>query len=140
MTALDSRTASALRLCGLCAAAVAAEVLLYLSYRGHDARFHWLTHFLIGASTALVAMAAWTWRTRRTAPLPLVWILVAHLYAMFPDFVFRFGIAHYRWMEIFLGHISSHFVPGRNVTWLAVFAVALATYLLVIDHRAAADA
>lgn len=139
MTAVAARTAGALRLCGACGAAALVEVLLYLSYRGHDARFHWLTHFLVGASTALILMAAWTWRTRRTARLPLVWVLVAHLYAMLPDFVFQFGAAHYPWMEIFLGHISSHLIPGRNVTWLAVFAASLATDLLVVDRRARTD-
>jgi len=30
------------------AAAVVAEVGLYLSYRGHDARFHWFTHVSSG--------------------------------------------------------------------------------------------
>ena len=44
----------ALRACSWCAVVVVVEVLLYVSYRSHDARFHWLTHFLVGASTALV--------------------------------------------------------------------------------------
>jgi len=34
------RERRALRLCGWCVVAVAVEVALYLSYRGHDARFH----------------------------------------------------------------------------------------------------
>ena len=138
MLALDrGRTNShTLRICLACAGAAGVEVVLYLSYRGHDARFHWLTHFLIGASAALLLMAAWAWHARRPARLPLVWILIAHLYAMFPDVLFRLGTPHEPWMDLFLAHISSHFIPGRNITWLAVFAVALGVYLAVIDRRA----
>ncbi len=139
MTAV-SRTSGALRVCLWCAVAVAAEAMLYLSYQSHDARFHWLTHFLVGASAALVFMAGWSWRARRPAPLPLIWVLVGHLYAMIPDFLFQAGFAHYRWMEIFLGHVSSHVVPGRNVTWLVAFATALAAYLLVLNRRLSSDA
>jgi len=110
------------------------EVGLYLSYRDHDARFHWFTHLFVGASFALVVMAAVTSRTRRAIPCPLVWPLVAHLFAMTPDFVFAAGQAHQRWMDLFLGHISTHFVPGRNLTWYAVFLAALALYLLANDR------
>ena len=125
----------AVMLCIWCLAAVAVEVGLYASYTGHDARFHWFTHFYVGASASLLVMAALSWRTRMPVSRPLVWLLVGHLYAMTPDFLFAAGVAHQRWMDIFLGHISSHFVPGRNNTWLAVFAFSLAVYLLVIDRR-----
>lgn len=85
-------------------------------------------------------MAIYAWVCRRPAQLPLVWIVTGHLFAMFPDFLFEAGIAHERWMDVFLGHISTHFVPGRNLTWLAVFAVVLAGYLTVLDRRARRDA
>ena len=114
---------------------VVIEVALYLSYRGHDARFHWATHFLVGASVACGAMAVYAWRRQRPAPLPVAWVLVVHLYAMFPDFLFEAGTPHEWWMEVFLLHIRSHFVPGRNLFWLAVFAVALAGYLSVLDRQ-----
>lgn len=132
-------TASTLRFCLWCVGAVGVEALLYLSYRGHDARFHWLTHFFVGASFALVLMALRTWRTGQPVRLPLLWLLLAHLYAMFPDFLFSFGIAHYPWMELFLGHVSSHFVLGRNLGWLAVFAAALGAYLVTLDRAARRD-
>ncbi|MDP9419671.1 MAG: hypothetical protein M3P53_05930 [Actinomycetota bacterium] len=123
------------RLCLWCATAVVVEVALYLSYRGHDARFHWFTHFFVGASAALLIMSAVVLRTRRPVPLPLVWPLLGHLYAMVPDFLFTGGhIAHERWMDVFLGHISTHFVPGRNLTWYLVFLVAVALYLGVLDR------
>jgi hypothetical protein len=123
---------TALRVCLWCLIPVVAEVGLYASYRGHDARFHWFTHFFVGASMALLAMAAVAARTRRPVPLPLVWPFLAHLVAMFPDFLFTTGIAHQRWMDLFLGHISTHFVPGGNLTWLVVFLLALAAYLAVL--------
>ncbi len=121
-----------LRLCLWCAAAVLMELGLYLSYRGHDARFHWFTHLFVGASVALVVMAAVTAHTGRAVPYPLVWPLLAHLFAMTPDLLFAAGGAHQRWMDVFLGHISSHFIPGRNLTWYAVFLAALALYLFAV--------
>lgn len=71
-TAQPRRARSGLRLCLWCVAAVLVEVGLYLSYRGHDARFHWFTHFFVGASAALVVMAALASRRRRPVPYPLV--------------------------------------------------------------------
>ena len=123
------------RLCGWCAAAVLAEAGLYASYRGHDARFHWFTHFFVGAATALAAMTVVVVLRRRPVARPLVWPLAAHLFAMTPDLLFTAGYAHRRWMDLFLGHISVHFVPGRNWTWLAVFLTALAAYLTAVDRR-----
>ncbi len=120
-------------LCGWFALAAAVEVGLYLSYVGHDARFHWFTHFFVGAGTALLVMSAVALRRGRAARRPLMWMVAGHLFAMFPDVLFTWaGIAHRRWMDFFLGHISSHFIPGGNVTWLAVFLVTLAIYLVVV--------
>ena len=44
--------------CAWCVVAVLAEVALYASYRDHDARFHWFTHFFVGTSVAILVMAA----------------------------------------------------------------------------------
>ncbi len=129
----------ALRVCLWCVVAVLAEVGLYASYRGHDARFHWFTHFFVGAAAALVVMAAVAARIRRPVPLPLVWPFLAHVMAMFPDFLFAGGVAHEPWMDLFLGHISTHFMPGRNLTWFVVFLLALAAYLAVVARFPAAD-
>ncbi|MDE0805392.1 MAG: alpha/beta fold hydrolase [Acidimicrobiales bacterium] len=114
--------------------AVLAEIGLYHSYRGHDARFHWFTHFFVGATVVLLIGSVYAWRTHRPIRLPLLWILGAHVYAMFPDFLVQAGVAHYRWMDLFLGHISTHFVPGRNLTWFLVAAVALAVHLVTLDR------
>lgn len=127
-------TAGVLNVCLWCVVAVVLEIGLFASYRGHDARFHWFTHFLVGSSAALLVMTAVTVRTRRPVPVPLVGALVGHLFAMIPDFAFAAGVAHRRWMDIFAGHISSHFVPGRNLTWYAVFLVCLGAYLAAVDR------
>lgn len=141
MTAPAAATgrSTALQVCLWCVIAVLGEVGLYASYRGQDARFHWFTHFFVGSSVALVAMAVVAARTRRPVPSPLVWPFLAHVVAMFPDFVFTAGIAHERWMDGFLGHISTHFVPGRNLTWFVVFLVALAAYLAVLARLPGAE-
>lgn len=128
---VPARTRS-VEVCLWCGWAILVEGLLYVFYRGHDARFHWLMHFLVGASTASALMALYVVRARRPVHLPLVWIAAGHLLAMAPDFAFAFGIAHQQWMDVFLGHVSSHFVPGRNVTWLGVFAVSLGAYLFAL--------
>lgn len=123
-----------LRLCGYCGLAVLVEVGLFASYRGHDAGFHWLTHFFVGSGVALAGMTVWARVTRRPAGLPLLWMVAGHVVAMFPDFLFTAGVAHRRWMDVFLGHVTSHSVPGRNLTWYVLWAVALAAYLAALDR------
>jgi hypothetical protein len=125
-------TGRGLRVCLACVVAALAEVALYASYRGHEARFHWFTHFFVGASAALLLMAPVAARSRTPVELPVVWAVLGHLYAMFPDFLFVAGIAHRRWMDVFLGHLSTHFVPGRNLTWYVVFVASLALYLSIL--------
>ena len=115
--------------------AIALEVVLYRSYQGHDARFHWFTHFFVGASFALVVMAVVSWRIHRPVRRPLLWLIAGHLYAMAPDIAFSAtAVPHRRWMDVFLAHISSHFTPGRNLTWLVVFLASAASYLAIVDR------
>lgn len=123
-----------LNVCLWCVAAVVVEIGLFASYRAHDARFHWFTHLFLGGSVALLVMTAVAVRTRRPVAAPLVWVLAGHLFAMIPDFAFAAGVAHRRWMDVFAGHISSHFVPGRNLTWYVVFLACLGVYLAVVDR------
>lgn len=126
--------ACVLNVCLWCVVAVVVEMGLFASYRGHDARFHWFTHIFVGSSAALLVMTAVAVRTRRPVPVPFIWALVGHLFAMIPDFAFAAGAVHQRWMDIFAGHISSHFVPGRNLTWYAVLLISLAAYLAAVDR------
>ncbi|WP_380167880.1 hypothetical protein [Jannaschia sp. R86511] len=107
---------------------VVAEVVLYRTYTGHDAAFHWSTHFLV----AVIVTVAWhalhlRWRAR-PAPAQLLSVLGFHLVAMAPDLLFRAGVAHERWMDVFLGHISSHYIPGGDRTWLALAVLAVLAY------------
>ena len=125
-----------LRIGGWWLLAVGVEAFLYASYRGHDARFHWFTHFFAGAGVALLAMATVAFRARRPVPAPLLWPVLGHVIAALPDVLFLAGIAHQRWMDVFLGHLSSHYMPGRNWTWYAIFLGSLAVYLWLL-HRAA---
>ncbi len=60
--------------------------------------------------------------------------MLAHVFAMTPDLLFTGGYAHRRWMDLFLGHMSAHFVPRRNTTWLVVFLTVLAGYLTALDR------
>lgn len=134
MTAAAARIRGRWRLCVWCAGAATVEVGLYASYRGHDARFHWFTHFFVGTATALAVMTTIVLLGRRPVARPLVWLVAAHVFAMTPDLLYIAGYAHRRWMDLFLGHIAVHFVPGRNWTWLVVFLAALAAYLTSVDR------
>ncbi|MBN2887696.1 MAG: hypothetical protein JXM75_13420, partial [Chromatiaceae bacterium] len=101
---------------------------------------HWFLHFFVGASAALIVMALLTYRSGRVVRFPLLWLLSGHIIAMFPDILWNFQwLPHQPWMDIFLLHISSHFIPGRNWTWYALFLVSLALYLYAraaVEERA----
>lgn len=115
-----------------------AEVLLYLSYQHQDARFHWFLHIFVGTSAALVTMAVLTYWSGRTIRFPLLWLLTGHLIAMLPDILWTLQwLPHQPWMDVFLLHISSHFIPGRNWTWYVMFLGCLALHLYT---RRAAEA
>lgn len=112
---------------------VVAEVLLFASYGAHDAQFHWATHFLVG-----LAFASWWCLVRLLlsgAPGPrflLMTVLGFHLYAMLPDLLFRGGVPHYRWMDVFLGHVAAHYVPGRDLTWFVVAALSSGLFVAAL--------
>lgn len=112
-----------------------AEVALYASYAAHDARFHWATHFLVG----LLATALWQSVHLLVAARPargqLITVLLFHLWAMWPDLAFRAGVPHFRWMDVVaLGHVSAHYMPGGDTTWLVLALVAVGGYALLV-HR-----
>ena len=97
-----------------------AEVALFASYRAHEAKFHWATHFLVGLTAAALFLLVRLLVTGRPGPLPLLTVLAFHLYAMAPDLLFRGGVPHAGWMDVFLGHLLVHHMPGGDRTWLAV--------------------
>lgn len=114
---------------------VIVEIFLFKSYNSADANFHWFTHFFAGTVFALLLMAIITLLTRRAFKLPLLWITLSHLFAMFPDIQFNNAhIAHnVRYDDYFLFHIQSHFMPGRNVTWYVLTMLSLGLYVTAIN-------
>lgn len=108
----------------------AVEAFLYVSYRLNNGSFHWFLHFFVGASTALIVMGLITTLSDLIVRHPLVWIFIGHVIAMFPDILWNFSVAtHQPWMDVFLGHIMTHFIPGRNWTWYGIFLMSLGFYL-----------
>ncbi len=109
---------------------VLAEIALYASYSAHDARFHWATHFLVGLAFGSLVLLFRLLVTGAPGPrllLPLV--LAFHLYAMLPDLLFRGGVPHYRWMDVFLGHVAAHYLPGGDGSWLLAALTCLGLYV-----------
>ena len=112
---------------------VAAEVVLYASYASHDARFHWATHFLV----ALLVTALWQSLhllvVARPARGQLATVVIFHLWAMWPDLLFRAGVPHYHWMDwLALGHVSSHYLPGGDTSWLVLALVGAGGYAVLL--------
>lgn len=127
-----------------CLLFVAAELVIFFSYQHSDVRFHWFLHFFVGATVALTALAVQTCWSSRILRYPLLWILLGHTLAMIPDPLFAI-MPHQPWMDLFLLHISVHFIPGRNWSWYALFLISLGGYLAaraVVEtrHSAAAPA
>ncbi|CCG02870.1 putative Esterase [Blastococcus saxobsidens DD2] len=118
---------------------VGAEVALYTSYSAHDAHFHWATHFLV----ALLATALWQSLHLLVAARPargqLITVLLFHLWAMWPDLIFRLGVPHFRWMDVLaLGHVSAHYMPGGDTTWLVLALTAVGGYAVLLQRWLAA--
>ena len=115
---------------------VGAEVLILLMYWRSDSQFHWAVHFLVGLTAAAVWNLAVLLIFDRPSPGQLASILGLHLVAMAPDMLFGAEVAHSRWMDVFLGHISVHYTPGGEWTWLGVALLATGVYValsLVLD-------
>ncbi len=116
-------------------APLAVEIWLLVRYAAEDASWHWYIHFFAGASLALVLMTQWSWRHRRPVRLPLAWIALAHMYSATPDLVIPENIPHQKWQNAFAGHVASHYLPRRGLTWLVVFALSLGGYLAALERR-----
>ena len=103
------------------ASGVLAEVALFVSYDAHDARFHWATHLLVALSFSAVLLLARLLLTGSPGlRFLLPTVLGLHLFAMTPDLLFRGGIPHQQWMNVFLGHLAVHDLPGGDRSWLAI--------------------
>lgn len=112
---------------------VAVEVAIYSSYATHEARFHWATHFLVGLTLASLWRALFLLVAARPTRFQILSILGFHLWAMWPDLAFRAGVPHYHWMDwLALGHVSSHYLPGGDSTWLGIALVAAGMYAALL--------
>lgn len=123
---------SILKLKTLVAVAVylVAELGLFLSYDRNDAPFHYFVHYFAGATLTLLIFSYIVWRRHKMVRWPLFWLFVVHLYAMFPDILFSVkSIPHEAWMDVFVLHVSSHYLPGRNLSWLGLFSISLGIFL-----------
>ena len=124
---------------------ILAEVVLFASYDAHDARFHWATHFLVALSfTALLLLVRLLLSGAPGPRFLLLTLLAFHLFAMTPDLLFRGGVPHYRWMDLFLGHVAAHYLPGGDGRWLAIALTVTAVYVAALTawlraRRAEAD-
>jgi pimeloyl-ACP methyl ester carboxylesterase len=112
---------------------VLAEVLLFRSYGSFDSSFHWAAHFLVGLTAAALFLTAYLLVAAKAARGQLLVVLAFHLYAMFPDLLFRVGIPHSQWMNVFLGHIAVHYLPGHDRTWLVLAVLAYVGYAAVLS-------
>lgn len=111
----------------------AAEVGLYQAYSVHDSRFHYATHLLVALIATSAFQAVYLLLAARPARGQILSLLGFHLLAMWPDLVFRAGVPHYRWMDpISLFHISSHYLPGGDNSWLVLGASAATGYVALL--------
>lgn len=117
---------------------VGAELALFDAYRAHDSGFHWSTHLLVGLSAAAVWNLAVLLVKAAPARGQLLSILAFHLYAMVPDLLFAAGIPHQPWMNVFLGHLDVHHIPGEERSWLAIGLGSYGIYVALLTAWIAA--
>lgn len=113
---------------------VLAEIVLFQTYGAHDARFHWAAHFLVALATAALVLLAVLLVRGSPGRYPLLLVLGLHLFAMAPDLIFRAGAPHALWMDVFLGHVSVHYLPGGDTAWLVIALVAVGAYVAVLTR------
>lgn len=64
----------------------------------------------------------------------LLTLLAFHVYAIVPDLLFSEGTAHSQWQNVFLGHITEHYLPGGAVAWLAIALVLSGAYVAALTR------
>lgn len=111
-------------------ALVLLELALFASYDVHDARFHWATHFLVALAVTSLLQLLRLLLTGAPGPRFLLLSLAGwHLFAMLPDLLFRAGQPHAQWMNVFLGHVVAHSLPGGDTSWLVIALSVSAAYV-----------
>ncbi len=65
----------------------------------------------------------------------LLWVLGLHFYAMTPDLLFIGAkTPHDGWMDVFLGHIGAHYLPGGPRSWLVIALLTSGIYAWVLSR------
>lgn len=118
---------------------VGVEGVLLARYVQQEAGFHWATHVLVGLSVWALVNGLWLGLKGAPARVQVLSILGWHLLALVPDLLFSRGhVPHDDWMDVFLGHISAHGVPGGMYAWLLVALTMSGLYALLLGRWLAA--
>lgn len=111
---------------------VAVELVIFRRYDAEQTRFHWSTHWLDAVAFTALLLARLL-ITGRPGPRYLIQMLVGfHVYAIVPDLMFSEGSAHTMWMNVFLGHIAEHYLPGGVTARLAIAVLSTAAYVAAL--------
>ena len=104
---------------------IVVEGYTYRRYVLLGSEFHFWLHTLFGAAVGMALIAVLSLARPRMRVPGLVIGGLAHLWSAFPDFLFiAVGAVHQRWMDVFAGHISVHFVPRPIVTSAGLLVLA----------------
>jgi type IV secretory pathway TrbD component len=116
-----------------------AEAGLLRVYGAYDSSFHWAAHFLVAVIVTMAWLATYLLLTARPARGQVLLVLPVHLFAMFPDLLYRGAqVPHAGWSNLFLLHIQVHYLPGGDRSWVCLAALAVAAYSLVLFRWVAA--
>lgn len=88
----------------------------------------WTQHWLAGAGIAALALAARRAVTGTDAAQPLLWIITGQLAAVAPDALLRAGVAHHRWMDVFILHVTTDAARRTVLPALVLLLLAVAVY------------
>lgn len=111
---------------------LAAETYAYQRYAAYGAQFHFWLHGLVGGYLGMAVLV--TWRLlrpharRRATAAPSGF--AGHLLSAVPDVLFvALGLLHATWMDVFVVHISLHFVPAPLLVVLGLWGLALLAHV-----------
>ncbi len=120
-------------LLGQAAVLLVAETGLLRVYGDYDSSFHWAAHFLVAVLVTVAWLATYLLLTSRPARAQVLLVLPVHVFAMFPDLLYRSAeVPHAGWSDAFLLHVQVHYLPGGDRTWVALAAVAMAAYVVLL--------
>lgn len=109
------------------------EFAVYSFYINFRQPFHWANHLLPALTIAAIVYGVFLAVKKRPMRGMIILILPIHLFAMAPDPMFSLNIQpHLEWMNVFVGHIWVHFLPGRLTGWLVVAALSTGLFAFAL--------